>query len=585
MSTQITDSNYQEESIILLKEGISKGRHPEFQIASNSMSPFLKIGDKISLKEIPSSELSCGDVIVYNKNKRLIAHRFLRHTDNSSFVTKGDNLSNLDEPISADRLIGKVYLIEKKDVRINLEEKKWRLTNLLLGKACVKELECLNKNIIIKLIFLLGSQLIKIVAKLINPTYRKISREEKYPYFLEKEFLKIATQKKLSAKDLAALKVIADKGINWASLLALTEYNSVAPLIYANLSQLSGNFIPEEILESLKTDYTQSFLKTAPIYDDISKLLKEFNAVGIKAIVLKGCSLGELLYEDFSLRPMQDIDILVKKDDWPKIREILVKLGFKNEQGLDLLVLENLLGVPADWHLCYKNDRGTITEFKFNIFVLDFPDFVNIMDYWKEALPIEINGTEALSLSLEDQLLHLCCRLIKVGFKNILFFCDLREFINYYHEKINWQKVVEKAMAKRVGAILYFSLLILKEKMACDLPPEIFKLLKPNLLRRQFFRNFYNYKNAPFNLPEAAQCPDQIISLCIVFGKVKFSIKVLKKFIIYLKSTLFPSLDYLNYRYKITSKSNFLKDSYYRRIYELLDRLLDFGRIIFRKIF
>jgi hypothetical protein len=51
-------------AIFLLREGISKGCYPEFQIVSNSMYPILKMGDKVSVKEISVKDLSCGDIVL-----------------------------------------------------------------------------------------------------------------------------------------------------------------------------------------------------------------------------------------------------------------------------------------------------------------------------------------------------------------------------------------------------------------------------------------------------------------------------------------------------------------------------------------
>ncbi len=179
MDTSPKQKTVEDVAIILLKEGISQGRHPEFQVVSNSMYPVLKIGDKISVKETPLNKLSCGDIVVYKLNQRLIAHRFLYLNDSDSFVTQGDNTSAIDQPIDKENLLGKITLIEKKDIQINLENKLWRYTNFLVGRAFMKKAQTLNKNTFIRLLTFFESRLLKIIARITNPVYGRISKKKR----------------------------------------------------------------------------------------------------------------------------------------------------------------------------------------------------------------------------------------------------------------------------------------------------------------------------------------------------------------------------------------------------------------------
>jgi signal peptidase I len=308
-------------AILLIKEGLAKGLGSEFQIISNSMHPVLKIGDKIKIKKASLKDLICGDIVIYKLNGRLIAHRFLYLKDEKSFICRGDNISIIDQPVANDSLIGKVTSIANKNYRINLETKIWRITSRSLGKAFSLEASGLNKNALKKLLHYLLSGFLKFLVLVINPRYLKISQRQGNLFALEKEFLKISSQKKLNPADIGLLKKIAEQDINWNMLFAIAQYNSVDPIIYRNLSQINQGFVPQDLMESLKNSYTKSFLTTAPVYDDIAKLLKEFNRQNIKAIILKGCSLAEQLYQDFSLRPMKDVDILVRKTIGQKLRK------------------------------------------------------------------------------------------------------------------------------------------------------------------------------------------------------------------------------------------------------------------------
>ncbi|MCP4365035.1 MAG: nucleotidyltransferase family protein [Planctomycetes bacterium] len=53
-------------------------------------------------------------------------------------------------------------------------------------------------------------------------------------------------------------------------------------------------------------------------------------------ILLKGAHLAQVVYSNIALRPMGDIDILVKKNDLPKAKELLLELGYTPIKEVDI---------------------------------------------------------------------------------------------------------------------------------------------------------------------------------------------------------------------------------------------------------
>ena len=60
-------------------------------------------------------------------------------------------------------------------------------------------------------------------------------------------------------------------------------------------------------------------------------------------IVLKGAALLSSVYEDFGLRMLGDVDILVKPEDVPKIDKILSQLGYQSDHKQDAYYVTNYL--------------------------------------------------------------------------------------------------------------------------------------------------------------------------------------------------------------------------------------------------
>ena len=82
----------------------------EAVVASNSMEPKLMIDDLILYKEVPISEITIGDIVVYQKqsaeNTVLVVHEVIQIGDGYA-TTKGINNAIADEPILVTAIIGK----------------------------------------------------------------------------------------------------------------------------------------------------------------------------------------------------------------------------------------------------------------------------------------------------------------------------------------------------------------------------------------------------------------------------------------------------------------------------------------------
>ncbi len=96
-------------NISLLNLYLNKGKKASIFVVGNSMGDlFLK---KTKVKIIKKKRYLLGDIVVFNKNKRLNAHRVIKKIP-GFIITKGDTLPLSDEPISYHRIFGKVVEIE-----------------------------------------------------------------------------------------------------------------------------------------------------------------------------------------------------------------------------------------------------------------------------------------------------------------------------------------------------------------------------------------------------------------------------------------------------------------------------------------
>jgi hypothetical protein len=166
--------------------------------------------------------------------------------------------------------------------------------------------------------------------------------------------------------------------------------HGVAPLVYAR------TLVPQLRPEAMRAAAYEP-LRAA----DLGEVLAALAAGGVEALVLKGTALAYDLYAAPELRPRSDTDLLIARDDLPKLREVMVALGFEehlssgDEHGLRQAVFTRAPGMVYDVHWSATN-------------VPAFDAVLRYEDLRKRSLPLPPLGPYARGLSHVDALLLAC---------------------------------------------------------------------------------------------------------------------------------------------------------------------------------
>jgi signal peptidase I len=82
------------------------------RVAGTSMAPAIRPGDLLSVEPADPAELSPGEIVVFAREGRLIAHRLVG-IGNGFLLTRGDRARRNDSPVSGAELVGRVTGIER----------------------------------------------------------------------------------------------------------------------------------------------------------------------------------------------------------------------------------------------------------------------------------------------------------------------------------------------------------------------------------------------------------------------------------------------------------------------------------------
>jgi len=90
------------------------------RITGTSMVPIVWPGDILTVRGHDASEALPGDIVLFHRAGKLVAHRVVERTfreNEIQWVTRGDSVVDNDAPISGHELLGRVTAIERRSRR------------------------------------------------------------------------------------------------------------------------------------------------------------------------------------------------------------------------------------------------------------------------------------------------------------------------------------------------------------------------------------------------------------------------------------------------------------------------------------
>lgn len=284
-------------------------------------------------------------------------------------------------------------------------------------------------------------------------------------------------------------EILMNDSLIWPEVIQSARSHGMIPLLYHNLTKQGlTNFIPQEIAEKLKNEYYISAASTLTLHHELQKVLEAFHKGNIEVVVLKGAALAETLYSNVTLRPFTDIDLLVREENWKRMRTLLSRLNFA-AQGRDFIVLPpKLTKFDVLGHLHFYNNQGINLELQFDLLQLGLS--MRTKDkIWQCARRTAIAGIQTSVLSPEYQLLHLCVHLNKHGYRRLIWFVDIAKFVE--KTAIDWEKLCTLAKIEGMLPSVYFTLYYLNSFFGKLVSTSVIESLKPNFLKRIVWQSIW----------------------------------------------------------------------------------------------
>jgi hypothetical protein len=245
---------------------------------------------------------------------------------------------------------------------------------------------------------------------------------------------------------------------DWHALATLSEIHGVLPLVHRSLADVERE-ITDRYFQSAVVNSRISAERMAA---ELEQLLSIFAEHDIEVIPLKGPVLAEALYGDITLRPCEDLDLLVRIKDFSRAEKVLFDAGWSAP-------------TPADEFERQFFRDGMMVELHFGVASTGSFRF-DLDGAWSRARECSFRGQPLKAMSETDLALYLLLHGMKHGFGKLIWVLDSALGLAAVHE-CSPREIVARAQTQGLEQVVYLGCAMILESFPQYLSEELLAVL------------------------------------------------------------------------------------------------------------
>jgi hypothetical protein len=276
-----------------------------------------------------------------------------------------------------------------------------------------------------------------------------------------------------NARDEEALECLGP-ALDWSRLLEMAGKEGMSGVLALQLQRLARTYRLKLPVEPFSQALHGTFASNGRIFAELLSFRTVLQEQGMRAIILKGGALTTTAYGgQLGLRPLSDLDLLVKESDLPIIRDALFERGFRAPSPSGMLFTNG--PVMFDLHTDLINAsriRRRAMAFRFD------PEAI-----WAKAVPLDPGDPSLLILSPAHQFLHLAVHGQKHSFSRLIWLVDLA----LISRRLDWEELLLQARNTGTLRSVAYALLAMEKLLGVRIPPAVWVTLPSlNRMERKF---------------------------------------------------------------------------------------------------
>ena len=236
------------------------------------------------------------------------------------------------------------------------------------------------------------------------------------------------------------------------------------PQLYRNLERWG---MLDSSVSKLKGLYLHTWYGNQLRLRGAAVVIRELRRRGVDAMLLKGAALTLLHYRDPGVRPMDDVDILVRTSQWRQAVDVFAELGWRPRAPVTPRHVE------ASHAMDFANTEAQRIDLHWHL-LLDscWPRADD--GFWEHALPTTLHGVPVSVLDPTDQLFHTCAHGVKWEYvPSIRWIVDAAMILKEPAAEIDWNRLVRLTERQRLVLPLRDALTYLETAFGLPVPAAV----------------------------------------------------------------------------------------------------------------
>ncbi|HEX3560258.1 MAG TPA: nucleotidyltransferase family protein [Pyrinomonadaceae bacterium] len=292
----------------------------------------------------------------------------------------------------------------------------------------------------------------------------------------EHELLLLCARTSVGDEAAGRIRTLARGSLDWDYLNGLARRHAVLPLLHRRLGAHACDAVPLAVRQDLGEKFRSNAARNLLLAGELVRVKSMLEAEDIPVLAYKGPALAVSAYGDLSLRRFVDLDIIVRRRDVLRAKELLQSLGFRAPGGLSSSQVDALLRSQHNLSLAREGDKLCV-ELHWEVASRRFAAVPLGESVWARAVPVKVCCEEVKVLSPEDLLVALCVHGTKHFWERLAWVCDVAELLNS-HPNLDWTHTLGLARNSHVERMLLLGLSLASELVDASLPEGVRRLAR-----------------------------------------------------------------------------------------------------------
>jgi hypothetical protein len=292
----------------------------------------------------------------------------------------------------------------------------------------------------------------------------------------EHELLLLCARTRVDEAARSRMRSLLDQPLNWAWVLGHASRHGTVALLHRHLREISGTadgLVPEPVLAKLQDVSIRRTARSLLLIGELKSVLADLEAAEARVAVWKGPVLAYSVYPSPELRTFVDLDLLVRRRDVQRTREVLLARGYAPKASE---LPEEHQFSRGSHSVSMVNERtGISVDLHWGAAARYFSSAMDTDILCEQAQPLAVGDATIPALPPAPLLLALSAHGAKHGpfpWPMLKWITDVEAFLWTYPDK-DWAAVLARARATGCQRMVLLGICLARALLDAPIPPVV----------------------------------------------------------------------------------------------------------------